>query len=74
MAVSRAPWDSGDSPRIVGDGPEGVGGTLEVALGPRPGHLGLVAMRERAELSGGRLSIERGPGEGTLVQLHLPAD
>jgi signal transduction histidine kinase len=34
--------------------------------------LGLTTMRERAELVGGRLSIERGPGGGTRVGLTVP--
>jgi two-component system, NarL family, sensor histidine kinase UhpB len=39
----------------------------------RPGHLGLPAMRERAELAGGRLEIASAPGEGTTVEFWLPA-
>ena len=34
-------------------------------------HLGLVGMRERAELVGGELAIESVPGEGTTVTLAL---
>jgi PAS domain S-box-containing protein len=41
--------------------------------GAAPGHLGLVAMRERATLAGGRLSIESTPGEGTTVEVWVPA-
>jgi signal transduction histidine kinase len=37
----------------------------------RPG-LGLVAMRERAELLGGALDILRPDGGGTLVRLTVP--
>lgn len=36
------------------------------------GKLGLAGMRERAQMSGGELVIERGPGGGTTVQLTLP--
>lgn len=36
------------------------------------GH-GLTGMRERATLLGGRLVIRSGPGDGTAVQLFLPA-
>jgi signal transduction histidine kinase len=39
-----------------------------------PGHLGLRAMPERAELVGGRLRIESGPGRGTTVEVWLPLD
>jgi signal transduction histidine kinase len=34
---------------------------------------GLVGMRERAELVGGRLAIESEPGDGTTVRAELPA-
>lgn len=42
------------------------------AAGPQPGHLGLIAMRERAELAGGRLRIESRLGHGTAVRAWLP--
>jgi signal transduction histidine kinase len=35
-------------------------------------HMGLVAMRERAELLGGNLSVDSQPGEGTRVVVRLP--
>lgn len=38
--------------------------------GPRG--LGLIVMRERAQSVGGQLRIESAPGEGTLIELHLP--
>jgi PAS domain S-box-containing protein len=38
-----------------------------------PGHLGLAAVRERAELAGGRLSIEATPGGGTTFEVWIPA-
>jgi signal transduction histidine kinase len=34
--------------------------------------IGLVAMRERAELVGGSLAIQEAEGGGTLVRLHVP--
>ena len=37
----------------------------------RPG-LGLIAMRERAELVGGKITISSTPGEGTMVSLVMP--
>jgi len=36
------------------------------------GHYGLMGMQERAELIGGRLSIQSAPGSGTTVELHVP--
>jgi signal transduction histidine kinase len=43
------------------------------ADGPRQG-LGLVAMRERAELLGGTLAFEKPDGGGTRVRLKVPKD
>lgn len=37
------------------------------------GGLGLVGMRERAAMVGGRLTIESEPGEGTTVRVTVPA-
>lgn len=37
-----------------------------------PGHLGLSAMRERAEMAGGWLRVEGKPGSGTTVEFWLP--
>jgi signal transduction histidine kinase len=39
----------------------------------RPDALGLVGMRERAVLVGGRLSIESAPGDGTTLTVEVPA-
>lgn len=36
-------------------------------------HLGLLGMRERAELLGGRLTIESSPGHGTSIFVEIPA-
>ncbi|MFL6603705.1 MAG: two-component regulator propeller domain-containing protein [Steroidobacteraceae bacterium] len=44
-----------------------------LALGHKQGHFGLIGMRERAERTGGTLSIDSGPGKGTDVMLTLPA-
>lgn len=38
----------------------------------RPGHLGLVLMRERPELAGGWCRIESAPGAGTSVEFWVP--
>lgn len=37
-------------------------------------HVGLRIMRERATRAGGRLQIQSSPGEGTQIELYLPAD
>jgi PAS domain S-box-containing protein len=41
---------------------------------PKPGHLGLSTMFERAELAGGWLRITSAPGQGTTVECWLPSD
>jgi signal transduction histidine kinase len=51
---------------------DGVGFDVESALAVvRPGHLGLKAMRERAELAEGWLRIESRPGE-TIITFWIP--
>jgi signal transduction histidine kinase len=40
--------------------------------GPRPGHLGLTSMRERATMAGGWHRIDSRPGQGTVVKFWLP--
>jgi signal transduction histidine kinase len=39
----------------------------------RPDALGLVGMRERVSLAGGRLQIESTPGSGTTVVAEVPS-
>jgi two-component system, NarL family, sensor histidine kinase DegS len=51
---------------------DGVGFDL-VRAARRPRSVGLLAMRERAELSGGSLQIQSAPGQGTTVTLVMPA-
>jgi signal transduction histidine kinase len=41
---------------------------------PESGHLGLVGMKERAQIFGGELKIQAAPGEGTTVALRLPTN
>jgi signal transduction histidine kinase len=45
-----------------------------VALGQNKGkrHLGLISMRERAEILGGTLDIYTAPGKGTTIQVQIP--
>jgi signal transduction histidine kinase len=51
---------------------DGVGITEENLF--RPGSLGLIGMRERAEANGGRVEIESATGGGTIVLLTLPIE
>lgn len=49
---------------------DGQGFEVDVASGEV--HLGLLGMRERAELLGGRLTLESSPGRGTSVFVEIP--
>jgi signal transduction histidine kinase len=52
---------------------DGVGFDMEDAQRRREGgHLGLLNIEERAELVGGRCSVQSQPGAGTLVRLDVP--
>jgi signal transduction histidine kinase len=55
---------------------DGAGFPPDGPLPPRtPGHgLGIVSMRERAELLGGTCTIASAPGTGTTVTITLPID
>ena len=52
--------------RVVDDG---VGFDPSI---PRPGHFGLVSMRERAQAVGGSFRVRSAPGAGTEVEVVLP--
>jgi len=51
----------------------GLGAGLNGKLEPRPGHYGLMGMRERAAAIGGSLEVTGAPGEGITVRLKAPA-
>jgi signal transduction histidine kinase len=57
-----------DAVLIVADRGPGFGGAREFVSG----HYGLASMRERAEASGGMLSIDPRPGGGALVTAVVP--
>jgi PAS domain S-box-containing protein len=52
---------------------DGVGFTSEKSATDRPGHIGLAAIRERAELAGGWLRIASTPTDGTTVEFWIAA-
>lgn len=64
----RLSEDSGGVRLEIAD--DGVG--FAVAETKKPGHYGLLGMRERAWLAGGNLTIESAPGSGCRVTLELP--
>jgi PAS domain S-box-containing protein len=67
--VALLELDDGFLARISDDGIGLAAGEEEQV----PGHLGVAAMRERAELAGGRLEIKASPGEGTTLEVWIPA-
>jgi signal transduction histidine kinase len=70
VAVSLDPRDGGTLLRVTDDGRgfDGRGGERS-----RPGHLGLSAMREQAEMARGRFHLRSRPGGGTIVEVWVPA-
>ncbi|MBV8085547.1 MAG: PAS domain-containing protein [Chloroflexi bacterium] len=69
VAVELLDVEEGYLVRIVDDGV----GYDPADIEDRPGHLGLVLIRERAELAGGWCRIESSPGTGTTVEFWVPA-
>lgn len=62
VRVTLRPTDDGARVTIADDG---IG--FDVEAGSPEGHFGLTMMRERAQISGGSLTIESTPGEGSVV-------
>jgi PAS domain S-box-containing protein len=69
--VTVAERDAGILLRIRDDG---RGFDPEREAEQQPGHLGLVSMRERAELAGGKFRITSTPGAGTTVEAWVPGE
>ncbi len=53
---------------------DGRGFSQERLVAPRPGHLGLATMTERAELAGGWVRVDSTEDGGTTVECWLPLD
>jgi signal transduction histidine kinase len=60
--------DGGIRVQVIDDGT----GFVVAEAARAPGHIGLVAMRERAQLAGGWCRIESDPGTGTRVDFSVP--
>jgi len=69
-ATLRLTTDEGLVSAIIED--EGRGFS-EDRVAERGGGLGLVGMQERAQMIGGRVTIESTPGEGTRIRIDVPA-
>jgi signal transduction histidine kinase len=52
---------------------DGRGFDPDAADGRAAGHIGLVAMRERASLAGGSVTVDSAPGRGTVVDVRVPS-
>lgn len=50
----------------------GIGFTLDEGARSGPSQLGLAALKERAEMAGGRCRIESAPGVGATVEVWVP--
>jgi PAS domain S-box-containing protein len=62
--------DGGFLVRVTDDGV----GFVPADASTIPGHLGLLAMRERVELAGGMFRIDSAPQTGTIVECWIPHD
>ena len=51
---------------------DGVGFDADATVESPPGHLGLTAMRERAEMVGGYRRVTSSPHEGTTIEAWVP--
>lgn len=59
---------------IVEVGDNGVGFDAEEVSSKTVGQFGLLSMKERARISGGRLSVESKPGQGTVIKGVFPLE
>ena len=71
IRVTLEPRDGGTFMQIEDDG---VGFVPQEALVAAPGHLGLAAIRERAEMAGGWSKLWSLPGQGTTLEVWLPRE
>jgi signal transduction histidine kinase len=69
VRVRLSESEGGAAMEIIDDG---VGFQPQDALVAAPGHMGLAAMRERAEMAGGRCELHSLPGQGTTLDVWLP--
>jgi len=66
----RLSVDAGFVSAVVEDDGRGFS---EDRVSERGGGLGLVGMQERAQMIGGRVTIQSTPGEGTRIRIDVPA-
>lgn len=71
-AVVTVEFDAAELRLAVRDEGRGFAPPDQPADLARNGHFGLMGMRERALLYGGKLTIESAPGQGTTIRASLP--
>jgi signal transduction histidine kinase len=72
-ATTRVVLDDRDHGVTLTVADDGIGFAPErIAAFAKQGHFGLVGMRERVEMAGGRWSVRSAPGGGTTVTATLP--
>ncbi len=71
-AIARVLLDHQAGGYLVRVSDDGRGFDADSFAGSAPGHLGLTAIRERAELAGGWLRIRSEAGSGTSVEFWIP--
>ena len=69
LSVTLEPRDGGFLVQVADDG---KGFDPSAVESQHPGHLGLAAMRERAETAGGWCTVASTPGSGTTVEFWTP--
>jgi signal transduction histidine kinase len=71
VRITLGDADGGVAMEITDDG---VGFEPREAVVAAPGHMGLAAIRERAEMAGGRCGLHSLPGQGTTFDIWLPSE
>jgi signal transduction histidine kinase len=59
---------------VLEDDGKGFEGDGEIPAAVANGRLGMLGMRERAELVGGTLTVESTPGRGTAIFVRVPLE